>query len=121
MYIPTQNWCRASLIPEEREAFRQTAREQAKEAFNEYLADIGLFYEEKWKELLRQYGLFELYEDAFAESENAHILFNQAYDPHVDPEESFKLMVEAMAIEERVRAYNEIIDEKEQAQSASKN
>lgn len=114
MYIPTQNWCRASLIPEEREAFRQTAREQAKEAFNDYLVDNGFGSREHWKEWLRQcLDVSQLYEDAFAESENAHILFNQAYDPHVDPEESFKLMVEAMAIEERVRAYNEIIDEKE--------
>lgn len=121
MYQPKQNWCRASLIPEEREAFRQTAREQAKDAFNDYLVDNSFGSKEHWKELLRQYDLSELYEDAFAESENAHILFNQAYDPHVDPEESFKLMVEAMAVEERVRAYNEIIDEKEQAQSASKN
>lgn len=113
MYHPTQNYSKASLKPAEREAFKQAAQEQAKEAFNEYLADIGLFYEARLKELLRQYDITELHEDAFAESEEAHDLYMQAYDPHVDPETSFKLTVEAMAIEERVRLYNEVIEEKE--------
>lgn len=120
MYRPTQNYRQASLNPDEREVFRQAAKLQAQEVFNKFLADIGLFYEEKWKGLLRQYDTTELYEDAFDESEDALDLYKRAGDPYTDPEESFKLMVEAMAIEERVRLYNEIIAEKE-ALLASKN
>lgn len=120
MYRPTKNWSQASLNPEEREAFRQAAREQAKDEFNDYLDSNSLYCEENLKDLFRQYDLYDLYEDAFAESENAYVLYAQAYDPHVDPEESFKLMVEAMAVERRVRVYNEVIDEKE-ARLAAKN
>lgn len=120
MYRPTKNWCQASLNPTEREAFKQAAREQATEAFNDYLVDNGFGSREHWKEWLRQcLNVTELHEDAFAESEEAYGLYMRAYDPHIDPETSFNLTVEAMAIEERVRAYNEIIDEKE-AQLAAK-
>lgn len=111
MYIPAQNYSKASLNPAEREAFRQAAKLQAQEVFNRFLADIGLFYEEKWKGLLRQYDTTELYEDAFDESEVAQDLYNQAYDPHTDPETSFRLLADALAVEHLVRVYNEVIAE----------
>lgn len=121
MYRPTQNYCQASLNTEEREAFRQAAKLQAQEEFNDYLVDNGFGSKEHMKEWLRQcLDVAELYEDAFDASEDALDLYKRAGDPYTDPEESFKLMVEAMAIEERVRLYNEIIAEKE-ALLASKN
>lgn len=116
MYLPTKNWCQASLNPTEREAFKQAAREQATEAFNDYLVDNGFGSREHWKEWLRQcLNVTELHEDAFAESEEAYGLYMRAYDPHIDPETSFNLTVEAMAIEERVRVYNEVLEEMEAA------
>ena len=111
MYIPTQNYSKASINPAEREAFRQAARKEAKERFNALLAEESFESEEQLKETLREYGEVELCERAYFIEEDADDLLERAGDPDISPETSFEFLVQSMVLEERLRVYDEVIEE----------
>lgn len=111
MYIPTQNYSKASINPAEHEAFKQAAMKEAQERFNALLSEESFESEERLKETLREYGEVELYERAFLMESDADDLLERAGDPDISPETSFEFLVQSMVLEERLRVYDEVIKE----------
>jgi hypothetical protein len=106
MYRPTQNYCQASLNPEEREAFRQAAKLQAQEEFNDYLVDNGFGSKEHMKEWLRQcLDVAELYEDAFDASEE----YDRAIDPNIEPDKSFKCLADCYLCQQMADIIHDVV------------
>jgi len=91
--------------------FKQAAMKEAKERFNGLLAEESFDSVEQLKETLREYGEVELYERAFFMESEADDLLERAGDPDISPEESFELLTQSMLLEERMRVYDEVIEE----------
>lgn len=123
MFQPAKNFNQTWMNMEECAVFKQSAMKEAKERFNGLLAEEDFDSEEQLKEMLREYGKAELYERAYIMEADADDLLERAGDPDISPEESFELLTQSMVLEERMRVYDEVLEEMEVAdlESADKN
>lgn len=124
MFQPAKNFHQTWMNAAECAVFKQAAMKEAQERFNGLLAEENFESEEQLKETLREYGEVELYERAFLMEQDADDLLERAGDPDISPEESFELLAQSMVLEERMRVYDEVIEElraDDLAQSADKN
>lgn len=111
MFQPAKNFHQTWMNMAEYTVFNQAARKEAKERFNALLAEESFESEEQLKETLREYGEVELCERAYFIEEDAADLLERAGDPDISPETSFEFLVQSMALEERLRVYDEVIEE----------
>lgn len=111
MFQPAKNFHQTCMDMAEYAVFKQAARKEAQERFNALLAEESLDSEEQLKETLREYGEVELYERAFLIEQDASDLLERAVDPDISPEDSFEFLVQSMLLEERLRVYDEVIEE----------
>lgn len=111
MYKPTKNFHQTWMNMVECAVFKQAAMKEAQERFNALLSEESFESEERLKETLLEYGEVELYERAFLMESDADDLLERAGAPDISPGDSFELLVQSMLLEERVRVYDEVIDE----------
>lgn len=111
MFQLTKNFHQTWMNMAECAVFKQAAMKEAQKRFNGLLAEEGFDSEEQLKEALRPEGEVELYERAFLMESDADDLLERAGDPDISPEDSFEFLVQSMVIEERMRVYDEVIDE----------
>lgn len=112
MYRPTKNWCQASLIPEEREAFELAAQEASQERFVEGLHNEGFATAEEAKAHLLKLGeVRELDERCIMAAGFARNTRANAGKPDLYPEVSFMLLIDAYAIKKHIDVIRSAIKE----------
>lgn len=112
MYIPTQNYSKASINPAEREAFELAAQEASHERFVEGLHNEGFVTAEEAKAHLLKLGeVRELDARCIMAAGFARNTRANAGKPDLYPEVSFRLLVDAYAIEKHIDVLRSAITE----------
>lgn len=111
MYRPTKNLSQIQDDYIEREVFETAATHEAQARFKAGLKKGGYNSVEAMMDALRGEAETDLESQSADMELEAEELRFQATNPTISPEDSFEFLVQSMVIEERMRVYDEVIDE----------
>lgn len=119
MYDPTENYYQVKSDPIKREAFELAAQEASHERFVEGLHNEGFDTAEEAKAWLLKLGEVRvLHERCIMAAGAAGSMQVSAGNPELDPEVSFRLLVDAYAIEKHIGVLKSAISELNKAKKA---
>lgn len=118
MYKPTKNYYEARRIHTECGAFEIAAQEASVKRFHEGLNTEGFATVDEAREHLLKLGEapHALYERGVSAQSMADTWRMLANAPEIDPETSFNLLVDALAIEKHIAVLNSAVKELTKAQ-----
>lgn len=91
--------------------FEYQAEIEANTRFKDGLVGEGFSSVEHMRHTLSQETEGELRTRLYCAEEEADDYLQRAVQPDISPEDSFEFLVQSMVIEERMRVYDEVIDE----------
>lgn len=112
MYKPENNLHEIRHDRAARKIFEAEAEKEARRAFEEvYLKKQDCNSVEELEEILQKECEQNLRATVQFMRERAGAAYCEAFEPCIAPEDSFEFLVQSMVIEERMRVYDEVIDE----------